>query len=902
MIASVGAAGFVGALGLSAIFTTADTSSGVVYWKTDGTAAGTVKLLTIPYSGNAGWYVQPVFADSRLYVLVQLSYSGPVELYVTDGTTGGSKDLGKVPAHLSPTPVGVKGFLYFLGQDESVGPQLWVSDGTPIGTHMMRRGVECPGSSCGPAPTAFLRAGPHAMFLTRDSLWTIGDRGSTIQQVASITSPAVYASSPAAPRAYISANDGLWSTDGTAAGTAAITGVTAVYPEVILDNGRLVFFRSNSSGLELWTTDGTSGGSVKVGALAPSSSTSIVAATGNKVFLAGASSTTGTELWLADLDNLTLALVDDIDARIGINGPYSGSPGPGVALGSKVIFPATDLRGRELWQSDGTTAGTTLLANIAPDPGGGVISGTVRIAEDGSALPSATVVLCSPSGISCDSLFADSAGHYHFDGVIPGTYKVGAASYLYNSQSENVSVTAGAELTGVDFSLIRGGRISGTVMRASTGQPIGSNNGAVTVSIFDASGLRVDVQNAGYSNGTYISRGLPTGMYYAVATGHYFSSGEPAVDQTYKNHDCSSTVCSWQNGDAISVTNGITTAGVDFALHAYGTIAGKIRDDGGNPLTRFPVYFLPQGSSDATISVQTDNNGAYVSPPLNPGSYYVLTSGSGFDTRVYPNGTCSSVFSCTPAGGSPVNVAIDGATTGIDFQIAPAKGRIVGTIRDSNGNLFLGVTVQIRDAAGYYISAYGGPAQTDAAGHYEFVDLPDGTYYVHAFDELYPGVDCFDNPCSTAGATPIVLTAGHSVRADMQLLSQRTTIGGHLLDSVTKQRLTVGTVFLFDASGRGIANDFVDGTAYSITTVGRSKSYFIGGLSGGYDSAIYPNVRWAFCSGCSAPPGGTAIPAGTSTNIDISLDRRASITGTVTDAATGKPVPNVEVLFYWANG
>ncbi|HEX3581831.1 MAG TPA: carboxypeptidase regulatory-like domain-containing protein, partial [Thermoanaerobaculia bacterium] len=47
---------------------------------------------------------------------------------------------------------------------------------------------------------------------------------------------------------------------------------------------------------------------------------------------------------------------------------------------------------------------------------------------------------------------------------------------------------------------------------------------------------------------------------------------------------------------------------------------------------------------------------------------------------------------------------------------------------------------------------------------------------------------------------------------------------------------------------------------------------------------------------------GTAIPAGTSTNIDISLDRRASITGTVTDAATGKPVPNVEVLFYWANG
>jgi 5-hydroxyisourate hydrolase-like protein (transthyretin family) len=135
----------------------------------------------------------------------------------------------------------------------------------------------------------------------------------------------------------------------------------------------------------------------------------------------------------------------------------------------------------------------------------------------------------------------------------------------------------------------------------------------------------------------------------------------------------------------------------------------------------------------------------------------------------------------------------------------------------------------------------------------------------------------------------------------MQLVSQRTTISGHLIDSATHQQLTDGGVSLADAAGHSLTNTFINGASYVLTAISRSSSFFVSGSSNGYHGAYYPNIRSDCSSGCSVPAGATAVP-GNSTNIDIALDPHGSITGTVTDAATGQPVPNVEVLFYWANG
>jgi len=138
---------------------------------------------------------------------------------------------------------------------------------------------------------------------------------------------------------------------------------------------------------------------------------------------------------------------------------------------------------------------------------------------------------------------------------------------------------------------------------------------------------------------------------------------------------------------------------------------------------------MRQGSSSASASAVTDSNGHYLSPLLNPGSYYVVAGGGTFTTVVYPDGTCSSPYSCTPSGGSLVPVTLDGATTGIDLQLKPAQSRLTGTIRDRAGTPLSNLMVTMRDSNGYYISAYNGPAWTDTNGHYDFGIIPAGTYY-----------------------------------------------------------------------------------------------------------------------------------------------------------------------------
>ena len=59
-------------------------------------------------------------------------------------------------------------------------------------------------------------------------------------------------------------------------------------------------------------------------------------------------------------------------------GGGDGNPDDIVALGSKVIFEATDAtHGRELWKTDGTAAGTSLVKDATPGSAGSAIRNMV---------------------------------------------------------------------------------------------------------------------------------------------------------------------------------------------------------------------------------------------------------------------------------------------------------------------------------------------------------------------------------------------------------------------------------------------------------------------------------------------------------------------------------------------
>lgn len=83
------------------------------------------------------------------------------------------------------------------------------------------------------------------------------------------------------------------------------------------------------------------------------------------LFNSPAAGGTGNELWISDGTADGTSVLKDINSAGG-----DSEPGPFTAVDDTVFFAAkTDADGRELWKTDGTEAGTLLVADINPGPG-----------------------------------------------------------------------------------------------------------------------------------------------------------------------------------------------------------------------------------------------------------------------------------------------------------------------------------------------------------------------------------------------------------------------------------------------------------------------------------------------------------------------------------------------------
>lgn len=174
-----------------------------------------------------------------------------------------------------------------------------------------------------------------------------------------------------------------WSSDGTTAGTYRIRdlipGDAGSDPQPFASVGGLLYFSADLPGLgrELWRTDGTPQGTVLLGDLEPgprgSEPTPLGVLDGSYYFSA-ATALTGRELWRTDGTVEGTALVRDI-----VPGPSSGLPkrtdddlSPfAAATGGYLLFAARDDdHGLEVWRTDGTADGTTLVLDLDTGPSG----------------------------------------------------------------------------------------------------------------------------------------------------------------------------------------------------------------------------------------------------------------------------------------------------------------------------------------------------------------------------------------------------------------------------------------------------------------------------------------------------------------------------------------------------
>lgn len=127
--------------------------------------------------------------------------------------------------------------------------------------------------------------------------------------------------------------------------------------------------------LGLWRTDGT-GAATLVSTLPtperePDLQESPIVCSGARLYFVVSDPVSGHELWTSDGTEAGTRLLADV-----LPGPGSSSPSDLLVLEEALLFAAADdSHGRELWRTDGTTVGTTLLADIRPGPDGSFPSG-----------------------------------------------------------------------------------------------------------------------------------------------------------------------------------------------------------------------------------------------------------------------------------------------------------------------------------------------------------------------------------------------------------------------------------------------------------------------------------------------------------------------------------------------
>ncbi len=311
---------------------------------------------------------------SVTYLLAQQAY---LVKDINTGASGGS-NVGDF--------VEFKGRLYFRADDDTHGNEIWVSDGTPNGTHLF---VDIESGRLSSSPSYLTVLGDQLYFSAGDDafgteLWVTDGTPAGTRRITDIN-PGVNSSRVSHltvlnNKLYFAADDGihgveLWESDGTVAGTRLVkdirSGSGSSYAfSLVAFNNKLYFSADDGiHGTELWESDGTETGTKLVADIFPEmnrgSSPSELTVFNNKLYFAAQDSTNNTELWESDGTEAGTKLVVDVTPS-----GYSFVSQLTVlndTLYFRVLHP---VYGWELWKSDGTPSGTNLVKDIYPGSNG----------------------------------------------------------------------------------------------------------------------------------------------------------------------------------------------------------------------------------------------------------------------------------------------------------------------------------------------------------------------------------------------------------------------------------------------------------------------------------------------------------------------------------------------------
>ncbi|WP_444996711.1 hypothetical protein [Aliikangiella sp. IMCC44359] len=364
-------------------FTAEDGIDGYILWKTDGTDEGTQRVT--PEGVSNVYHLTE--SNGRLYFSARDTAHGN-ELWVSDGDlentqlfydlepgerssginfiqdfndvlyfsansydlllkTTGTVDSVSIAGFVSPESnqsyiIGNKMFFSATVSDDKKisqkaldGYELWVTDGTPSGTHVVK--------DINPDGSGIYR---HNLVAT-----TLGNI------------------------LYFIADDGvngyeLWKTDGTEENTQMVIDFNGTEDGMSNNNSRLITWNNSIyfnvynefEEFELWKSDGTTEGTVQVTNFGSIGGVDLYsyAVFDNHIYFPAYTENEGSELWKTDGTSAGTIMVKDIEP-----GEEDSSPDGLYVFNNILFFNARDeVHGRELWKSDGTEAGTILVKDV----------------------------------------------------------------------------------------------------------------------------------------------------------------------------------------------------------------------------------------------------------------------------------------------------------------------------------------------------------------------------------------------------------------------------------------------------------------------------------------------------------------------------------------------------------
>ncbi len=468
---------------------------------------------------------------------------------------------------------------------------------------------------------------------------------------------------------------------------------------------------------------------------------------------------------------------------------------------------------------------------------------------------------------------SDENGDYKISNMPVGIYVLAAYANgyipeIYDNATSLLDVDLitvnNNEQTGIDFVLEAGGTITGTVLTDSSDPIVGArvtahSNGDFLPGV-SVPGLANFTQTAFTDEqGMYKIEGLATGEYKVAAQIHLGGFHDVKFYDDKESMD---------DADPVSVTQGETTADIDFTFSLpTAKISGKVTDTAGNPLKDIFIFYVNENAGyyqnfgRLWTSTLTDENGDYELTNLPEGTYYVSAwfwDFMNFNGIWYENADSLKNATPIPLADGQTRDDID-----ITLDLTSDYGSISGKITlDDSGDPVANALVEAIPAK----SNANGPLRkrlptmvgfSDADGNYTITPLYKGDYHVRVLVNNYK--EYFDDTTNRDEADVVTVAAGEDTPGINfgvpTLVDEGSLISGLVTDEETGEPLSRALVVVFPTlKHKWFNGDMKTWTRIYYTTVTDDQGmYKVAGIPEGnyvvaswardYLAEFYDNVR-----------------------------------------------------------